>query len=128
MPKGKRYILVEVDVNVVTAEENGGIPNNLTDDSQHCLDSMQADFEQYGYADGTHVYGVTLLHVSHLDELVLTSLHLQSCAKEIGALGKPCDRPDFHHDSDNLTTKQQLDAPMRKPGAEDNETPAWRED
>ncbi len=115
MPKGKRYILVEVDVNVLNDEsECGQQPNNLSADSEHCLDSMCADFAQYGYADGTHVYGVQKLHPHNVQPEALSALHFSACKKEIGGLGRECDKPNLHHDSDNLSLRQQLGAPVRR--------------
>lgn len=111
MPKGKRYILVEVDVNVLEDEaERGQQPNNLTSDSQYCFDSMCAEFERYGYADGTHVYGVQVVHPHNINDVAVHALHFGACEREISGLGRPCDRPDLCHDSDNKTLAEQLGA------------------
>lgn len=94
MPKGKRYILVEVDVDVAV---EGLLGDKLTDDSQQSFDSILAELERLSYADGTRVYGAIKLSEYSVQPEAITTLHQLACERSIGALGKECDRPGLEH-------------------------------
>jgi hypothetical protein len=112
MPKGKRYILVEVDVE----EQYGDVSNypnrKLTDDSQRSFDSILAELERLSYADGTRVYGAIRVHEHNFPPETLQCLHETACKVSIGGLGKECDRPSMHHAQ---VQKHQYTTPLGAP-------------
>lgn len=101
MSKGKRYILVEVDVEEYTDTlAKTTVPMvRLTNDSQQSFDSILAELERLSFADGTRVYSAMRVHENNFPPETLQVLHELACEKGPAPhyASKECDRPNLHH-------------------------------
>jgi hypothetical protein len=102
MSKGKRYILVEVDVEECdgpySTKGSPGLKGQLSSDSQQSFDSILAELERLSYADGTRVYSAMRVHEHTQQVETLQCLHELACEKGPAPhyASKECDRPSLH--------------------------------